>query len=170
MINKVLGNFWRFVLLIAIQVLLLNQLRLQSMFSPYIYPLFILLLPIDLPRPWLLFLALLTGLTVDAFSNSMGMHASASLLVGWLRTPVLNLLKPSGGYQVEDRPTINFMGFRWFLFYSGILMFIHHFYFFFIETFSLGHFFFMMTRIFLSFIFSIILILIYEYLTYQKKT
>ena len=142
MINKVFANTWRFILLIGIQVLLLNQLRLHSMFSPYIYPLFILLLPIDLPRPWVLFLALLAGLTVDAFSNSMGMHASAALLIGWLRTPILNLLKPSGGYQTEDRPTLNFMGLRWFVLYSTILMLIHHTYFFFIETLSFNHFFF----------------------------
>lgn len=170
MINKITGNFWRFLLLVSIQVLLLNQLRLQSLFSPYIYPLFILLLPIDMPRPWVLLLALITGLTVDAFSNSMGMHASAAVLLAWLRTPVLNLMKPSGGYQPEDKPTINYMGFRWFIFYSGILMFIHHLYFFFIETFSLNHFLFMLSRIVVSFIFSMILILIYEYLTYQKKT
>ena len=90
----------RFVVLVLIQVLILNNLLLPGVFNPYIYPLFLLLLPIRMPIWLLLLVGFVAGLTIDLFSNTMGMHAAASVLLCFMRPQVLKLIEPSGGYAI----------------------------------------------------------------------
>ena len=80
-----------FVTLVLIQVLLLNQVNFGGFLNPYIYVLFILLLPVSLPRYQVLLLSFFTGLAIDWFSNTPGLHASATVLMGFLRSPVISM-------------------------------------------------------------------------------
>src|SRR5580658_7192394 len=118
MTTNILVQLFRFIILVGIQVLVLNNLELNGVFNPYIYPLFILLLPINTPKWLLLLLGFGTGLVIDMFSNTMGMHAAATTLLAYMRPYILNVLQPSGGYEPEDKPTLSNMGFRWFITYS----------------------------------------------------
>ena len=80
-----------FILLILLQVVVFNNLQLSGYINPYIYVMFILLLPYEISGWLLLGLGLLTGLTVDTFMNTIGMHSSATLFMAFLRPYVLNL-------------------------------------------------------------------------------
>lgn len=169
MIANILFQFFRFLLLVLVQVLILNNLQLNGVFNPYIYPLFILLLPIGTPLWLLLLLGFGMGITIDLFSNTMGMHAAAATLLAYMRPQVLKLIQPSGGYQPEDSPALGYMGFRWFITYISILIVIHHLCFFFLETLGFPQFFFMLLKIMLSTILSISLIVASEYLLGKRK-
>ena len=79
------------MLLVLIQVLALNNIQFLGFLNPYIYILFILSLPVKLPNWITLLLAFVLGLTIDAFSNTMGMHAFATVLVAFLRGGIINL-------------------------------------------------------------------------------
>src|SRR5690606_30576224 len=93
-----LKNFFRFCIVVLIQVLILNKITLRwwsqpigfPVFIPYIYPLFILLLPFETPVWLLLILGFTMGITMDMFMNTAGMHACATVLLAYLRTNVLN--------------------------------------------------------------------------------
>jgi len=55
--------------------------------NPYVYLLFIILLPFNKSNKNLtLFIALGTGLIIDAFQNSMAMHAFTCVLIAYVRT------------------------------------------------------------------------------------
>ncbi len=160
----------RFVLLVLIQVLILNNLQLPGIFNPYIYPLFLLLLPIRMPQGLLLIIGFVTGLTIDTFSNTMGMHAAACVLLCFMRPQVLSVIGPSGGYEQTDKPTLAHMGFRWFAIYTSILIVIHHLFFFFLETLEFRQFGFMILKILLSTSLSLLLIFLTESFFIKRKS
>ena len=76
----VLKNIFRFIILVLVQVLVLNNIQFLGYINPYIYILFILSLPVRTPRWASLLLAFVLGLTIDIFANTPGMHASAAEL------------------------------------------------------------------------------------------
>lgn len=166
----ILKNIFLFFLMILLQVLVLNNIQYSGYINPYLYILFILMLPFEAPK-WLVLLAsFLIGLGVDMFSDSIGIHAAASTFMGFCRPYVLNIIKPRDGYEFNTQPTIRDMDLRWFLTYSGILVFLHHFVLFYIEIFRFNEFFTILARVVLSSFFTLLLIVLTQLLFTSRKT
>jgi rod shape-determining protein MreD len=85
MINSILRLGLIFILLILFQVLLFNNIQFSGYVNPYVYIMFILLLPVEIPSWLLLLLSFATGLIMDFFSGSPGMHTSATVFAGFIR-------------------------------------------------------------------------------------
>ena len=68
--------------------------HLHRFITPYLYYLFILWLPFATPRFWLLVIGFITGLSLDYFTQTPGLHAAACLLIAYIRPFVVNLLLP----------------------------------------------------------------------------
>lgn len=152
-----------FIVLVLIQVFLLNNIQLGGFINPYFYVLLILILPFEIPRWFLLVVALFLGMSIDIFSNTIGMHSSAAVFMAFLRPYVLKLISPRDGYEKETLPQLKYYGAAWFIRYSAILIFSHHLFLFYIEVFSLSNFFATFVRVVLSSIFTILLVLISQY-------
>jgi len=163
MINSVLRYSLIFILLILFQVLLFNNIQFSGYVNPYVYIMFILLLPIEIPSWLLLLLSFITGLIIDFFSGSPGMHTSATVLAGFVRPYVLRLVSPRDGYDSGADPSMLIYGFRWFLTYTLLIVIIHHITLFYLEVFRLADFFRTLLRIILSTLFSTTFILLIEY-------
>jgi hypothetical protein len=73
-------------------------------------------------------------LSVDLFYNTAGLHASASLLLAFLRNYIIKVLFPTKGLDNELLISLEGMGMERFIRYIIILTFIHHFYLFFLEA------------------------------------
>lgn len=165
-----LRNIIRFVLLLLLQVFVLNKILLHQMVGLNLYMLFVLLLPFNLPRPALMLMALLMGLGLDIFMNTMGMHAAACVFIAYLRPFIINILSPQGGFETTQKtPSMTSMGVSQFLTYVAILVFLHNLVYFPLEVFNFGSFFYLLLKIFLSTAASIILIVLYELLFFSKK-
>lgn len=78
-------NIIRFILLIAAQIVIFNNIDLFGYINPYPYILFILLYPVNSNRAGLLIASFLLGLTVDLFANSGGVHAASCLILAFVR-------------------------------------------------------------------------------------
>jgi hypothetical protein len=126
----------------------------------------VLLLPSVTPAWLVLIISFLTGLIIDLFSGSPGMHASATLLAGFSRPLVLRIISPRDGYESGSDLSMAAYGFRWFFIYATIIVLIHHTTLFFLEVFRFTDFFRTILRILLSSIFTIGFILLLEY--YRK--
>jgi rod shape-determining protein MreD len=124
---------------------------------------FILLLPVEIPSWVLLLLSFATGLIIDFFSGSPGMHSSATVLAGFVRPYVLRAISPRDGYEPGSDPSMLIYGFRWFLTYTLLIVLIHHTALFYLEVFRFTDFFRTMLRIILSSMVSVIFILLIEY-------
>jgi len=170
MINDILSNTGRFIFFIFLQGLILNDLNLfDGMAIPYLYIMFILMLPIETPR-WLeLILGFVCGCVIDMFTNTIGIHASACVALAFIRPLFLKSIAPRDGYEFGQKPTIQHMGFAWYIKYAGVLILIHHSWLFFIEVYSLNGFFTTLTRAVLSSLFTLVLAVLTQYLAFKKK-
>jgi len=167
--SALITNTIRFILLIATQVFLLKNTGYYNLSIPYLYILFILLLPFGIPNGLLFFLAFITGLTVDVFYDTLGLHALACSILAFVRILFIRLTVQRDGFDNEPEPRLGIMGFRWFLFYTIILAFSHHLMLFTFETFRFSEIGYTLIRVVLSCLFSTVLILITEFVFYRKK-
>lgn len=158
-----------FLGLIFLQVLILNNLHLSIYVNPYVYILLILLLPFEIPGWILLSAAFVTGMTMDGFSNTMGMHTAATVLMAFLRRYLTRLIAPREGYESGQTPHYNYMGMIWFLSYASILTTIHHLALFLIEDFEIAHFFTVFFKAIISSILSIVVMVVLMLFTYKPK-
>lgn len=168
MIKVLPRNILRFAVLVLFQVLILNNVQINGYLNPYVYILFILLLPFETPNWLMLVTAFLLGLTVDLFTQTPGIHAFASVFMAFTRPFVLNILSPRDGYGSGTYPRVYYYGFEWFLKYALALVFIHHFVLFFVEVFRISGFFHTLLRTVVSTLFSTLIIVISQYLVFRK--
>ncbi|MFN5912578.1 MAG: hypothetical protein ACK45H_14645 [Bacteroidota bacterium] len=148
--NVIVKNIIRFVFLLLLQALVLNQIEIGLGIQIMVYPIFILLLPFETGTLILLFLAFFMGILIDSISNTYGLHTSSLLLVAYLRPFVFNMFAPRDGYDVLKESTIYEMGSRWFLYVFGLLLLIHHFWFFLLEMFRIDAILFILQKTILS--------------------
>jgi len=168
MIRDLLKYLFMFVILVLLQVLLLNNIQFSGYVNPYLYVLFILLLPFDTPKYLLLILGFLLGLSIDIFSNTPGIHASSTTFMAFLRPYIIELISTRDNLEVTAPPRLKSMGAGWFLRYTVILVLAHHLFLFFIEAFTLSGFIHTLLRSLLSSVFTIILILISQFLIFKE--
>ncbi|WP_299822447.1 hypothetical protein [uncultured Pontibacter sp.] len=164
-----INNIVQFILFVALQILLMDNLVLYSTGFCYIYVAFLLFLPININRVLLLFLGFLVGFTVDVFYDTMGIHAAASVLLAFLRPHLLNLLTPRDGYDISDSVNIHVMGKGWFLTYTSTLILVHHAAVFFLERISFDDALFTLLKIVVSALFTGVVILILQLLFFSPK-
>ena len=157
-----------FVVSVLLQVLIFNNILIARMIAPFFYILFIILLPFDTPRALLLFLSFLLGLLVDVFTNTPGVHASASLLIGFLRPGILRLISSRETLDSVAAPRVENMSLNWFIGYTAFMVVIHHFFLFFIEAFTFNDVLMTIVRIVLSSILTIVLIVLSQFLIFRK--
>lgn len=169
MIVSILHIILRFFVLVAIQVLILNNVQLGGIINPYLYVLFLLTLPVQTPRVLLLFIGFALGISIDLFQNSVGIHAFACVLIAFIRPSWLKLVAPRDGFEPDESPEIKKFGFRWFLLYSSVLVFLHHLVIFNLEIFRLSDFWTTQLRVVYSSVFTIALIIISQYLLYRPE-
>jgi rod shape-determining protein MreD len=166
MINSILRYTIIFIVLILLQVLFFNNIQFSGYVNPYVYIMLILLLPVEI-SPWiLLFISFFTGLTVDFFSGTAGMHAGATVAAGFVRPYILRYISPHDGYEPGATPSMQIYGFRWFLTYTVLIVIVHHLALFYLEVFRFADFFRTLFRVLLSSVFSVTFILLAE--NYRK--
>ena len=156
-----------FLVLVLVQVLIFNQVHLGGYINPFIYILFIMLLPVDSPRYLLLFAGFFMGLAIDVFSNSLGMHAAATVFIAYIRPFVIRSISN----REEDRhqfPGMKQNSFSWFLYYTIIIVFSHHLIFFYLEFFTFTHFLSTFLRVVMSSVFSVFIIVLSQFLIFRE--
>jgi rod shape-determining protein MreD len=169
MIANLYRHFVRFILLILVQGLIIQNIDLGTFVNPFPYVLFLLLLPFDTP-PWLvLFLGFVTGLMVDMFYNTAGENAAACTFMAFSRHYILRLLAPRDGYESTLQPGIYSMGWPWFISYAGILILLHHIFLFYLEVFRLSEFFHTFFTVILSGIVTLLLVVVSQFLFNRPK-
>ncbi|HLO58244.1 MAG TPA: hypothetical protein VK179_05855 [Bacteroidales bacterium] len=157
-----------FVLLVLFQLLVFNNIEFSGYINPYIYVLFILLLPFTTPRLVLLLCGLALGLIIDLFMGTPGVHSSATVLMAFSRPTVMAMFSPREGYQSGTYPRLGQFGMEWFVKYTVMLVLIHHFALFYLEVFSFHHFFSTLLRAFLSSILTSLIIIFSQYFVFRR--
>ena len=127
----------------------------------FIYPLIILLLPVNLSTAIVIVFGFVSGLLIDMFYSSPGLHTSALVFTAYVRKAVLNLMEPRTGYNIDDKPLrLNFTPY-WYLRYAAILLFVHMLFYFSVEYFTFFYLIDILLNTLLSFVVSMVLIVIH---------
>ncbi|HBH47981.1 MAG TPA: rod shape-determining protein MreD, partial [Bacteroidales bacterium] len=92
MIKRLPRNIIRFALVVLVQILIFNNIELGGYLNPYVYTLFILLLPFETPGWVVLISGFLLGFSVDIFSETLGMHTAATVFMAYLRPIALSMV------------------------------------------------------------------------------
>ncbi|MEJ6583817.1 MAG: hypothetical protein QNL61_11855 [Crocinitomicaceae bacterium] len=166
--NQVVKNILRFLGLMVFQILVLNQIEIGFGIQLMVYPLFILLLPVEMSIILALLLAFALGLSIDVISNTYGLHASALLVFAYFRPLIFKVSAPRDGYDPMMETNLHTMGYKWFIKTFGVLLLIHHFWFFLLEIFKLNELAFVFQKTGLSVILSFLLCLLLQYLFMNK--
>lgn len=151
-----------FVVLIVLQLLIFNNIQFSGFINPYVYVMFILILPMAIPTWVLLLLSFMTGFVIDIFAGTMGVHAFATVMAGFARPWVLSLNITSEASEPETSPSSHNSGLRWFFIYTVTVVFIHHFTLFFVEVFSFTNFFHTILRVLLSTLVTTFFIILFD--------
>ena len=167
--NRTLLNIIRFVALVVAQVLLINHIRLGGYVHPYVYLIFVMLLPINTPGWQLLIAGFSIGLVIDLFMGTLGMHAGATTMMAFCRPAIIRIVSGSQKLENAREPNINQLGFPWFLRYTLCMVLVHNFTYFMLEGFSfhlVGQ---ALLRILISVPVSTFLIIVVMYLFAREK-
>jgi hypothetical protein len=169
-VSDLLRNIVRFIFFILLQVYVLNRIpHLHRFITPYLYYLFILWLPFAVSRQWLLFFGFLTGLILDYFMMTPGLHAAACVLVAYVRPFIINILTPRDTSEFNYRePSPQAMQWTPYAIYVFVLTLLHHGYLLFLEWLSFGSFLDFLIRVVTTTGISLLLILTTELLFPRK--
>ena len=166
----IIKNILRFIFILVLQILIFNNIQLSGYINPHFYILFILLLPLNSPAWMTMLSAFILGSIIDIFSQSPGLHASASVLIAFIRPTVISLIKTNSEIKPDITPNLNNMGFKWFISYSFILIFIHHTIYFILEIFSFKHIFDTFYHIIISSFATFLLIILSQLFIYKRNS
>ena len=155
--NKTVYLMLLFAVLVIFQITIGKTLVLFNVAFCFLYVLFILQLPVDAKSTSVILYAFAIGVIMDTAYNTGGMHASASVLIGFLRASWLKSLTPQGGYELNAVPSLSIGGITWFLGYAFPLIFIHHTLLFFLESYGFSFFWTTWNKAFMSSIFTTLL-------------
>ncbi len=160
--SAVISNSARFLLLLAAQVIIFDNLNFFGYINPYPYLLFIILYPVNGNRYGLLISSFFLGLMVDMFSNSGGVHAAACIVLAYFRPYIF---KFSFGLSYEYQ-TVRLNDVLTTERFSFILLSvaIHHLTLFLLEVFKINFIWDIILRTLFSAIFTIIFVIILIYL------
>jgi hypothetical protein len=127
-LSDLVKNIFRFVIFIVVQVYVLDKLPpLHRFVIPVLYYLFILWLPFVLSRFSLLLIGFVTGLTLDYFKQTPGLHAAACVLIAYVRPFIITILIPKDTAEFNYRePSPGAMGWAPYSVYVFILTILHH--------------------------------------------
>lgn len=171
MARTILNHIARFIFMITIQVLVVNRLDLfDGLLLPFIYIHALLMLPFETPGWMRLLIAFFTGLVVDGFMDTAGLHASACVWMVFVQIALQKLLAPREGYEYGQRPTIQSQGMRWYLVYAGVLAFLFHLWLFLAELFRFSTFFQTSFKALISAIAALLLLILAQFLSLKPRS
>lgn len=175
--NKLVYYIGQFLFVILFQIIILNDMSINDSvtflgipsFIPLLYPVLILLLPIRSEYFVTMGYALVIGFTLDLFSSTPGLHASALVLLAYLRPRLLRLF-----FQQDEkklgwaRPTMYRLGFMPFLFYISIGIAIHHLFYFSLQVWSWSNILIIFYKTIASGLLTVLMILIGQFIFYSR--
>ncbi len=136
-LREIMNTAFLFVLYLALQILLARNLVLFDYAFCFVYIACILFLPNEVSRGWLLLIAFATGIVVDTFYNTLGMHAAATVLMAYCRPLVVRAQIDVPGVESRIEFSLQQLGTGAFFRYVFVMALIHHIALFFIEASSL---------------------------------
>jgi len=123
--NKLSKNISRFIILTLLQVFVFNYVQWFGFLNPFVYLLFLILLPLEISRTGQYIVAFITGFIIDAFLKTYGIQAFACVLLVFVRPYIILILNGFKPLETGVKPVPGVKDFTWILVYTFLLVFVH---------------------------------------------
>ena len=158
-----LREIGRLLLVFALQVLLFDHLYIGSSGIVMMYILFLINLPVRIPRWAEMLIGLCVGLMIDIWHSSLGIHIAACVALSFVR-PLLLSKAVQDIERIKDNISIQTIGRIEYTKCVVILTVMHHFIVFTLETWNIQFWWMILLQTLISSIMTLCIILGYEYL------
>lgn len=159
--NKFIKYTILFVLLVLVQVLLLNNVKIFGI-GAFLYVYFILVFPTSVSNKLFLPICFLLGLSIDVFLNTYGVHAAACTAVAFFRPFIIKRTIQFDGIDSLNELTFKILKRNNYVLYALILILLHHFILFALQAFSVNLILLVLWKTILSTIFTFILLMVVQ--------
>lgn len=158
----ILRNIGRWLLLVTLQIVVLDNVYLGGLVNPVIYMLFILMLPTGMNRSLLLVLAFASGLVVDVFNNMLGFHAVACTAVAFMRILFADRILTKDDPVEIETPSIYTVGNQQYLGFMALMTLLYNLIYFTIVVFDMRDLWRIATLTLLSTVVDMVLAVLYQ--------
>ena len=160
---KLIQEIGRLLLIFVLQVLLFDHLHIGSWGIMMIYILFLINLPIRIPRWAEMLIGLLVGIMMDVWHSSLGIHIAACVALSFVR-PLLLTNAVQDIERIKDNISVQTIGRIEYTKCAVILTIMHHFIVFSLETWNIQFWWIVILQTLISSAMTLCVILGYEYL------
>lgn len=161
--NKVLNIALRWLLILAVDIFILSKLQISVLLHPHIYMLTIILMPVRTTKAVLLIFAFFTGLVMDIFLMTGGLHAASLTFMAFIRILVLRAFISPEDIDANITPTLSTIGNQPAIIYNVILIGLHLLFYFVLEIFRFSSLFLILSKLLVSLSVCLILALTIQY-------
>ncbi len=165
--STLLYNIARFILLLAAQISIFNEINFWGYINPYPYIMFIFLYPVNGNKYGILLSSFFLGLIMDMFCNSGGVHTTACIVLAYLR-PTFFKFSFGVSYEYQTIKINDKLSSERFSFIL-ISVITHHLILFLLEAFRISFFWDILNKTITSTIFTTIICIILIYLFKPNK-
>tara|TARA_B100001057_G_scaffold158689_1_gene159253 strand:+ start:2901 stop:3398 length:498 start_codon:yes stop_codon:yes gene_type:complete len=109
-----------------IQVYIVSEVFISSFINPFLYLIILIIMPFKIPKWYLLTYAFIFGLLIDVFSGNLGMHSTACIMMAVIKSSISKITIPHNIIEEKDELIIQKIGWKSFVLFSSILIFVHH--------------------------------------------
>ncbi|MFI3286711.1 MAG: rod shape-determining protein MreD [Rikenellaceae bacterium] len=128
-----------FLTAVLSQIFFFDNLAVSILFSPLVYIVFIVLLPVEISQILMLALSILLGVTLDATMGTEGINSIATIFVAFFRAPLLKLIVGKERALERGVPSEIRLGHGDYFRYMVTLVAAHHAIFFLFESLTLSN-------------------------------
>lgn len=158
--NEIVRSALRWLIYVLLHIFVARHLVLFDYAFCFIYVGAILFLPHEINLTGLLLIGFATGVAIDSFDNTLGLHAATSVFLAYLRPIVIRYQFAQKLSEGRLELSLKELGLPAFLSYTLILVSIHHILLFFIEAGSLSFFPYTLLKIACSILFTTVTVLL----------
>lgn len=162
-------NIGRLLLLLALQLMVFNNVYLGGYINPCVYVLFIAMLPTSLKRIPMMLIAFGAGLVVDISCNMIGFHTFACVMVAFLRGVWFDHIILHDNEEGIDTPCIQDGYYQQFAIYLFLILFVYHLAFYSLLAFSFKEILNVLVSTILSTFLTWVICIIYQTLFYRSN-
>ena len=133
---RYISYIWMSIALMLVQIFLLDNITIHMWLRPMIFPIIVLLLPMEWRTIWVLLIALVVGGTMDLSLGGAGLYLATLLPLAMFRSTIL-FVTTNRSVEVSDQTTLfSRMSIKQLMSYVGVALLLHHAFFFILESLS----------------------------------
>lgn len=137
---KILQFIFVGILFLFFQIYVMNHLIIYDVAIPFVFFLFLFMLPASIPSPIEYVAGFLMGLAIDIAGDTFGVNACAVLFALAVKRQIVSRVTASSGFRDSGEINLSNQNFVWYVSYLISLIFAHHLVYFLLEAFSLSNF------------------------------